>query len=271
GRVRRLRPPHWGDTIPMGLFGELYQRDKSLALDMLRLQIDLQSSQLNRLGINVNCSPVLDIRYPKAHDIVGDRGLSDEISTIIALGNEVVERFSKNGIFPVIKHMPGHGRAMADSHLELPVVDLPKDILEISDFKPFIGLRNAPFAMTAHILFPQLDSANCATMSPHIIKQIIRKDIGFQGLLMTDDLSMKALSGSFAERSKSCLDAGCDLILHCNGDFDEMTEVSLSLKNMDKDSLKRWDTAKSLVSGDKFTFTRYEEETAANSLKSLIE
>ncbi|MTI10699.1 beta-N-acetylhexosaminidase [Curvivirga aplysinae] len=270
GRVRRLRPPHWVDSFPMELFGNLYEKDKEVGIEALKLQCDLQSSQLLASGINVTCAPCLDVRFKDAHDIIGDRSFSTDPEVVGELGKIASDQFIKNGVYSIVKHIPGHGRAYADSHLELPVVEASVGSLRDIDFKPFITVKDAPMAMTAHILYPAFDKDNCATMSSTFIEDVIRKEIGFDGLIMTDDLSMKALSGDFTEKTKLCLDAGCDLILHCNGDMSEMNDISKSLKVMNNLSWSRWESAK-LRLGDGFKLlTRYEEETASEKLRELL-
>jgi beta-N-acetylhexosaminidase len=178
------------------------------------------------IGITVDCLPVLDVPQAGSHDIIGDRAYGTAPEHVIALGRAHMAGLADGGLLPVIKHMPGHGRAKADSHLSLPVVDAKREDLEAVDFAPFAALADAPMAMTAHVVYTAFDPANPATLSRKLISRVIRKQIGFDGLLMTDDLSMRALSGTLGERARAALAAGCDMLLHCNGNLDEMREVA---------------------------------------------
>lgn len=226
GRVQRLKPPLWRPAPPAAVFGVLNGRDPGAAREALALNVGLIAAELAALGINVDCLPVLDVPQEGAHDIIGDRAYAKDAAIVAALGRAACEALIAGGILPVIKHIPGHGRALADSHLDLPVVDAPRAALEAIDFAPFRALRDMPLAMTAHVVYTALDAENCATVSPTVITEIIRGQIGFDGLLMSDDLSMKALKGSFEERTRASLAAGCDVVLHCNGDMREMTAIA---------------------------------------------
>jgi len=240
GRVRRLRPPQWRDAPPMLPFGALYERDPDGAVRALRLNTALMAAELRGLGVDVDCAPVLDVPAVGAHDIIGDRAFSADPAVVAALGRVVMDAFLEGGVYPVIKHIPGHGRALADSHFDLPVVDAPRAELEARDFVPFRALADAPFAMTAHIVYTSLDADRPATTSKAVIEGVIRRDLGFDGLLMTDDLSMKALSGRFEDRAIASLDAGCDLVLHCNGDMAEMAAVMAGCRPLDEAAQGRW-------------------------------
>jgi beta-N-acetylhexosaminidase len=228
GRVQRLGPPSnaWRQYPPARAFGTAYAADPLTALRSARNVGRLMAVDLIEAGISANCVPVLDVPQPGAHEIIGSRAYSDRIELIMALGRAHAAGFADGGILPVVKHVPGHGRARADSHLELPVVEASQAELEAVDFPPFAAFADAPMAMTAHVVFTALDKAQPATLSRKVISTIIRKKIGFRGLLMTDDLSMKALAGSYAERTKRALEAGCDVVLHCNGEMDQMEEVA---------------------------------------------
>ncbi len=215
GRVARLKQPHWPEFPACGeLLVEAASYDQGYEIGKM----------LAELGINVSCAPMLDVRQAGAHDIVGDRALSDDAETVAKLGLAMANGLIDADVQPVIKHIPGHGRAMCDSHLDLPRVTASLEELAV-DFLPFKELAHMPFAMTAHIIYEAIDAENCATQSKAVI-ELIRNEIGFKGMIMTDDLSMKALEGSFADRTKRSLEAGCDLILHCNGDMDEMREIA---------------------------------------------
>ncbi|MEM9421226.1 MAG: beta-N-acetylhexosaminidase [Pseudomonadota bacterium] len=226
GRVSRLSPHIAPKRPPMEVFFQIVA-DAGLdpAVKAARLGGELLARDASAIGLNVNCVPMIDVRQPDAHEIVGDRALGEDPDTVIALGRAVMEGTLKGGCLPVIKHIPGHGRAKADSHLELPRVDAAADELNAVDFAPFSALSDAPLGMTAHIVYDALDEAP-ATLSSSVIEDVIRRKIGFDGLLMTDDLSMKALQGSFTDRAEASLKAGCDLVLHCNGEMKEMTAVA---------------------------------------------
>ncbi len=228
GRVSRMQPPHWDAYPSAKYFADLYIQNQELARNTIYENFKKIAFDLNEVGINVDCVPLLDIATTKTHEIIGDRALGTSCDQIVDLAFQTCKALLDNNIFPVIKHIPGHGRAMADSHLELPIVDTDIETLKKTDFLPFKNLNDQKFAMTAHILYKAIDSKNCATISKNAI-DLIRNDIGFQNILMTDDLSMKALSLDFATRTKKALDAGCDLILHCNGDINEMNAINSAL------------------------------------------
>ena len=226
GRVQRLGPPHW-PVYPAGrVYGAVKSDDPLLAQAFARLGARLMADDLHQLGINVDAVPVLDVPQPGAHDVIGDRAYGATAQTIAILGRAAAEGLLAGGVLPIIKHIPGHGRAMADSHLHLPVVDAPLSELSDVDFAPFRNLSDMPMAMTAHVIYTAIDPRRPATTSRRVVRQVIRDDIGFDGLLMSDDLSMKALSGTFRERTRQSLSAGCDVVLHCNGDMAEMKPVA---------------------------------------------
>lgn len=228
GRVQRLGPPSnsWRRYPPARAYGEAYVKHALTGLRSARNVGRLMAADLIEAGITANCVPVLDVPQPGAHEIIGSRAYADRIEPIMALARAHAAGFSDGGVLPVIKHIPGHGRARADSHLELPVVEASREELEAVDFPPFAALADAPMAMSAHVVYTALDPNAPATLSRKVISQVIRKQIGFRGLLMTDDLSMKALSGSYAEKTRAALAAGCDIVLHCNGEIDQMEEVA---------------------------------------------
>ena len=226
GRVQRLGPPHWPKYPPGRAYGKASANDPLVRRELARLGARLMAHDLRALGINVDAVPVLDVPQPGAHDIIGDRAYGEDAETIAVLGRAAAEGLLAGGVLPVIKHMPGHGRSGADSHEALPVVDAPLEALDAVDFRPFRALSDMPCAMSAHIIYTAIDRKHPATQSKKVISKIIRKDIGFHGLLMTDDLSMKALSGDFAERAQAAVKAGCDIVLHCNGDMAEMQAVA---------------------------------------------
>jgi beta-N-acetylhexosaminidase len=226
GRVQRLGPPHWPVFPPAAKFGELYAHDPAQGLRAARIGAELIAAELLALGINVDCLPVADLRLPEGHDVIGDRAYGADPETVSRLARAAADGLLAGGVLPVVKHVPGHGRARADSHAELPVVETPLDELDRTDFGPFRALADLPIAMTAHVVYRAVDRERAATVSPTVIAEVIRRRIGFDGLLMTDDLSMQALSGSLASRAEAAFAAGCDMALHCNGKLAEMREVA---------------------------------------------
>ncbi len=224
GRVARLRPPVWPAFPPAARFDALYDTAPAAAVEAARVNALLIALMLHDVGVTVDCLPLLDVRAPGGHDIIGDRSFGAEPERVAALGAATLAGLREGGVVGVVKHIPGHGRARVDSHLTLPVVDATATELTV-DLAPFRTLNDAPMAMTAHIVYSALDPARCATLSPVVIGATIRGTIGFDGLLMSDDLGMKALGGSFAARTRDCLAAGCDIALHCSGDFAEMQAV----------------------------------------------
>ncbi len=243
GRVQRLAPPEWRRYPPGRSFGELHARDPLKGLEAARLGARLIARDLASLGINVNCAPVLDVPAQGAHDIIGDRAYGIAVAEVAALGRAVAQGYLDGGILPVIKHIPGHGRAEADSHASLPVIRASRAELSATDFAPFRALNDMPLGMTAHILIPAIDPAAPASASPIIIEDVIRREIGFDGLLMCDDLGMGALSGTMQDRARAVLSAGCDVALHCGGNFAEMEAVASVAPELSGDAARRFDAA----------------------------
>jgi len=243
GRVHRLKPPHWRVYPSAQTFGEIFRTDPEAGCRAVRLNYQLMGLRLRDLGINVNCVPVLDIPIPGAHDVIGDRAFGRDPSSVARLGRAAAQGLLDAGVLPVIKHMPGHGRAAVDSHLDLPVVDTPYPELEASDFCPFQDLSDLPLGMTAHVVYSAIDPERPATLSPVVIEKVIRQQIGFDGLLMTDDLSMEALQGSPGERTQRALEAGCDVILHCNGSLEDKAEVAAACPPLADRSARRAERA----------------------------
>lgn len=243
GRVQRLGPPHWRARPPARRFGELFERTPEEGRDATYLCARLIAHELRESGINANCTPVLDVPIAGAHDIIGDRAYSTKPATVIALGRITVAGHLDSGVLPVIKHIPGHGRAMADSHVALPRVSAPYAELSTHDFVTFRGVNDAPVAMTAHIVYEAIDAERPATTSSRVVQTVIRREIGFGGLLLSDDLSMAALKGPIGKRARSALLAGCDVVLHCNGDLDEMKQIAADVKRLSGDSQRRAEAA----------------------------
>jgi beta-N-acetylhexosaminidase len=239
GRVQRLGPPHW-PVYPAGAaFGALYDRDRAAGLKAARLGAQLIATDLADLGITVDCLPLADVPTPGADAVIGDRAYGTEPDKVATIARAVAEGLEQGGVLPVLKHIPGHGRATADTHHRLPVVDASKNDLEAIDFAVFKRLADLPMAMTAHVVFSAIDATQPATTSATIIEQVIRGLIGFQGLLMSDDVSMNALTGSIAERTRAIVSAGCDMVLHCNGKLDEMHQVASEAPELSGRALER--------------------------------
>jgi len=246
GRVQRLRPPHWRDFKPMRVFGDTYVSSPEQALEDLRFETLRLAEELCDIGVNVNCAPVLDLFFDGAHDIIGDRAFSADPSVVSRLGLSVCRHFLSTGITPIIKHIPGHGRANADSHLDLPCVDTPRADLSKTDFAPFRDLASSDvgahvWAMTAHITYSDIDAEFPVSVSSKAIEDVIRNDIEFDGILIGDDLDMKALDavGSVSDKALRSLDSGCDLALYCAGEFDKMTELAEKLPKLSEKTMKR--------------------------------
>jgi beta-N-acetylhexosaminidase len=225
GRVQRLGPPHWRRFPPGRAYGQIATNDPLVRREITRLGARLLAHDLAAVGINVDCVPVLDVPALDGHEIIGDRAYGETAEEVALLGRAAAEGLIAGGVLPIVKHIPGHGRARGDSHLDLPVVEASIDDLDARDFAPFRVLSDMPIAMTAHVVYTAFDARRPATTSRRVIHDVIRGRIGFEGLLISDDLSMKALSGGFTARAKASLAAGCDVILHCNGDPAEMKAV----------------------------------------------
>lgn len=242
GRVARMKPPHWPAYPPGWAFAELWSVAPASAIEAARANAQALGMDLAEVGITVDYAPLLDVRQAGAHDVIGDRALGADPLAVAALGRAVLEGLSRAGVTGCIKHMPGHGRAMADSHKELPVVEAGREELA-SDLAPFHALRHAPMGMSAHVLYKAWDDRQPATLSKHIITEIIRGEIGFTGLLLTDDIDMQALQGKIPERSERAIAAGCDLVLNCWGKMDDMQGIAARLPAMTPEVGKRLDTA----------------------------
>lgn len=246
GRVARLRPPHWRAYPPARKLANIADKDPQRASEAIYLNSRLIADELRQLGINVDCLPLADVPVEGSHDIIGDRAYGNEPERVAVLGREAAQGLMDSGVLPVLKHIPGHGRAMVDSHEALPVVTASLEELRATDFAPFRELADLPLGMTAHVLYEAIDGERVATLSPDVIA-LIREEIGFDGLLMTDDLSMKALKGDFAQLTKDALAAGCDVILHCNGKMEEMQAVASAVTELSGEAAARAERAGRLL------------------------
>lgn len=238
GRVARMRPPQWPAFPAAEKFANLYRVSPLSAIEAVRANAQALGLMLRSVGINVDAVPLLDVRREGASDIIGDRALGTEPMQVAALGRAMLDGLASTGVLGIIKHMPGHGRALVDSHKELPIVTASAEELEI-DLEPFERLSTSPLGMTAHVVYTAWDPEHPASLSSKVIQQIIRERIGFQGLLMSDDLGMEALRGDFASRASGVVAAGCDIALHCSGKMDEMIAVASVVPTMSADSEDR--------------------------------
>ena len=248
GRVARLKPPGWKERPPAARFGAVYASQHEAGVEAVYLNARLIAHDLAEVGINVNCLPVLDVPVEGADQVIGDRAFARDASAIIDLGRAQIEGLMEGGVLPIMKHIPGHGRATTDSHLALPRVATEAEELSAGDFVTFRSLNTCPMAMTAHVVYEALDPQRPATTSPKVIRDVIRGEMGFDGLLISDDLSMNALQGRLSVRTKAALFAGCDIVLHCNGKMDEMREVAPEVKPLQGNALRRAEHALSHLS-----------------------
>ena len=266
GRVARLKPPHWNLRPPAARFGAAYAANPEAIREATYLNARLIAHDLAGVGLNVDCLPLLDVPQPGAHDIIGDRAFAADPTVIIELGRAQIEGLMDGGVLPVMKHIPGHGRAGSDSHLELPRVATGPEELSAVDFVTFRSLDTCPMAMTAHVVYDSIDPQRPATTSPKVIRDVIRGEMGFDGLLMSDDLSMKALDGPLNVRARASLFAGCDVVLHCNGDMNEMKDVALEAKALEGAALRRANHSLSLL----VTPSGFDPAAAAARLDMLL-
>jgi len=242
GRVARMKPPEWLAFPPGEVFDRLYDLAPASAIEAARANAQALGMDLSEAGISVDCLPLLDVRQPGAHDVIGDRALGREPMRVAALGRAVLEGLAASGVAGVVKHMPGHGRAGADSHKELPTVTASAEELDV-DIAPFRTLAQAPIAMTAHVLYTAWDAENPGTLSPFVVGEVIRKRIGFTGLLLTDDLDMEALSGSVPDRAARAIAAGCDIALNCWARMEDMIGIAERLPAMSDETAARLERA----------------------------
>jgi beta-N-acetylhexosaminidase len=243
GRVQRLGPPNWPAYPPAQALDRLYDRDVAVALAAARLGGRLLANDLQPLGIDIDCLPCADMPVAEADPVIGDRAYGNSPDKVGLLAGAHARGLMNGGVLPVLKHLPGHGRATADSHQSLPTVAADRGTLEATDFAAFRPLARLPLGMTAHVVFSAIDAAHPATTSATMVREVIRGFIGFQGLLMSDDVSMGALSGTIGERSRAAIKAGCDVVLHCNGNLDEMRDVAANVPLLAGAVAQRADTA----------------------------
>lgn len=267
GRVARLGPPFWYRAPAAAVLAGIHAEDPDRGAEALKLSTQLVAADLLDLGIDVDCAPVADLAIAGAHDVIGDRAYGATPDRAASLGRIVARTLLEAGVIPVVKHIPGHGRALADSHRELPVVDAPVDLLRRTDFAPFSALADLPWAMTAHVVYEALDATAPATLSELMVSTIIRTQIGFQGLLLSDDLSMQALEGPFDRRARQCRIAGCDIALHCNGDMEEMIQVVEGAGHMDDAGLNRVEAGRAMLG----TLADFDREAARARVAALLE
>ena len=243
GRVQRLGQPHWPIYPPGAAYGKLYDRDPAAGLAAARLGARLIANDLAGLGIDVDCLPLADVPVEGHDQVIGDRAYGARPDKVAAIAGAVARGLMNGGVLPVVKHIPGHGRATADSHQSLPVVEADRDTLQATDFLAFRPLGNMPLGMTAHVVFSAIDPTHPATTSATMVRDVIRGFCGFRGLLMSDDISMGALSGSISERSQAALAAGCEIVLHCNGEIAEMHDVARTVPVLSGAALERSELA----------------------------
>jgi beta-N-acetylhexosaminidase len=261
GRVARFKPPHWRRYPAAALLAALPDAE-----DAVRLGARLIADDLAALDVTVDCLPVLDLPVPGADGVIGDRAYGSEPARVARLGRAACEGLLAGGVLPVMKHIPGHGRARVDSHKALPIVDADERLLEETDFAPFRALADMPWAMTAHVVFGAIDDRYPATLSPVVIDKTIRGSIGFDGVLVSDDIGMGALGGSFADRTTAVLAAGCDLVLHCSGKLDEMEEAASAASPMTPEAIARVACAETLRRGSFAEFDRREAEARFDAM-----
>jgi beta-N-acetylhexosaminidase len=243
GRVQRIRPPILQHYPSGQALGDLYRSDREKGLRAAWLMSRLHAFDLQRFGINIDCLPVLDVPVEGSSNVIGNRAYGGDPKTVTEMGRAAAEGLKAGGLLPVMKHMPGHGRGFADSHHELPVVTVPRAELAAHDFLPFIAMKDELIGMTCHVVFTAIDPDNPATTSRKVIDGVIREEIGFKGLLLSDDTSMNALAGTIGERAANIIAGGCDIVLHCNGHMDEMLQVVANVPSLQGEALTRAELA----------------------------
>jgi beta-N-acetylhexosaminidase len=278
GRVTRLKPPHWPKHPPARAFGAMYEKNPEWGAEAMQLNARIIANELVSLGITIDCAPVVDLFIKGASLAIGDRALGRKPAAVAELARIWAETFLACGVFPVVKHFPGYGRVKEDPHESLPVIEASRAELESEDFVPFELLKDLPFGMTAHAVFKSIDAHLPASLSPTIHQDIIRGALGFDGLLLSDDIVMKALEGPMEDRARQALEAGTDIVLHCNGNLKEMRAVAAAVPPLSAEGLARWEYAKTMVKAPDTTYNpaqdnarldvllgglAYEEEPAA--------
>ncbi len=270
GRVARLRAPQWTDYPSGEAFDRLYQTAPASAIEAARSNAEAMGRELAAMGITVDCHPPLDVRQPGAHDVIGDRALGSDPMQVAAIGRAILDGLARAGIAGCVKHMPGHGRTTTDTHKEMPTVTASDDELE-ADLEPFRALADTPIGMTGHLLFTAWDKDNPATLSPYVINEIIRARIGFDGLLLTDDIDMEALTGTIAERAERALQAGCDIVLNCWAKMDDMVAIAKVAPAMRERTIERLEKAMGACMFDAEGVDRSELLAKRDALLALTE
>jgi beta-N-acetylhexosaminidase len=268
--VQRLGPPQWPAYPPGAAYGRLYERDPGLGIAAAKLGGRLIAADLAALGITVDCLPIADVPVPGSDAVIGDRAYASQPEPVAALGRAAAEGLMAEGVMPVIKHIPGHGRATVDSHSHLPTVSASREVLERTDFLPFKLLSDLPWAMTGHLLFEAIDPEAAITVSAGGVKDVIRGHIGFDGLLLSDDLSMQALGGSLGDRAARALAAGCDIALHCNGRMAEMVEVAVDTDALTEAAERRFEAGRRFLAQHRDPLGRAGLADAARRVTSLL-
>ena len=266
GRVQRLRPPHWRNAPSAQTFGDLYSRDRMAGKRAIWLNHRLIAAELRAVGVTANCAPVLDIPVDGANPIISDRAFSRRPHEVIDMAHAAMAGLMSGGVAPVIKHIPGHGRADVDSHLALPVIKADSETLAQTDYVPFQAFKEAPMAMTAHVVVNAVDPSLPVTLSKKAMRDLVRGTLGYQGLVMTDDLDMKALSGDLTDLTRKALSAGCDIALHCNGKMGSMVKVAKGARKLSGLALER----ASIADNTADTPADFDVKAGLNVLKRLM-
>lgn len=267
GRVERLQPPHWGHFPPARVWGEMYEKDPEWGTEAAQCYARLTAHDLRKVGVTINCAPVVDLLVDGASPAIGDRALSRKPAVIAAVARAMAEAYLSHGIVPVVKHFPGHGRLPSDPHHELPTITTSRAELESDDFVAFGLLKDLPMGMNSHAIFKDIDPLLPASLSSVMHQEIIRGLLGFDGVVLSDDITMKALQGTAALRAERALDAGADIVLHCSGDLDEMTMIAQHMAPMGEESWQRWVHAKTML-GEPSPF--YNREADLSRLDTLL-
>ncbi|GGY56373.1 beta-N-acetylhexosaminidase [Parvularcula lutaonensis] len=267
GPVARLRRPHFRHPPAPRRFAELYADDPEAAAEASWLNARLMADEMKSLGINADCAPMLDVVQPSAHEFLQERALGSDPETVTVLGKATALGLREGGVAPCVKHAPGHGRGDADSHHDLPRVSASRKVLEQTDFVPFLALKKEAMLMTAHVLYEDIDADRPGTLSPLVVRELIRESWGYQGLILTDDINMNALGGTIEERSRAALEAGCEIICHCNAEPADMESVARAAIELTGPTKERADRARSIAAGSPKPFDRGEAEERLKQLR----